>query len=260
MFSLKANNIYDTAKPLHFCSRMFGLTAFSVRLENHNQLMKASVSLWDICSVVLSTVCSLIFHAMFISIQQEIVASQEIWISEIFITGMVFVTFNYAIISVISIWWTVFLRKSFSELLNTVLEVDLSLQRIKHPLNFSEHKKKVLIFILMIKVLTAGIICAMISYMRSDLSLTYIICSFLIIFYGEINILIIFHFMFWIWALKLRYKQINLYLSAKYLNDNEDASQEVERLNTAAIIHDRLVDACGIINRCYGVPVSKILL
>lgn len=111
----------------------------------------------------------------------------------------------------------------------------------------------------MIKALTAGIICAMIPYMKSGLSHTYIVCSFLIIFYAEAKVLVIFHMMFWIWALKLRYKKVNSYLSGKFLGDNEDAIQEAERLKIAATLHDRLVDACGIINRCYGVPVRFCL-
>lgn len=70
----------------------------------------------------------------------------------------------------------------------------------------------------------------------------------------ETNVLFVFQFTFWIWALKLRNHKINVHLRDNFSHVNGNRSSE--NLNRIAILHDKLVDVSELINRCYGMLVS----
>lgn len=73
----------------------------------------------------------------------------------------------------------------------------------------------------------------------------------------EQSVFLNFQFIFVMLAVKLRYKLINSFLEEKFLTlPIKDVKDGNQKLNAAALIHDKLVDITNIINRCYGVPVS----
>lgn len=252
MFSLKADNIYDVAKPLHFCSRMFGLTSFVVTREKGK--LKLSVNALSIFCLLLSIMWSWMFFAMSYSIQEELTKYKKVWASEIFQKGIYGVTFGFILIFNLTSCWTVLSQRHFAKLLNLIVELDEELLMIKHPLNLVHHKRIVLIPLVAIKLFTIFIFLSIATHQKANnYSFTYLAICYSTVMHLQLNIIIIFHFLFWMWAVKLRYQKLNIYLNDKSFNENSNLVNE--KLNIAAMLHDKLVDISELINRCYGVPV-----
>lgn len=249
MFSLKADNIYDVAKPFHQCSRLFGLTSFSVKYED--QSLKASTDIRSVLSILFMIVWSLIFIALFLTIPQDDLNIYKVWISEISQIGINFSTFGLTISTNLAILWTFFARDYFSKLLNLIVLVDENLTKIKHPLNFKLHKKIIWIFVTIIALLAVTFISSS-FFVIDPIKISSLVCMNFLTVCTLINVLVILHFTFWIWAIKIRFEKVNFYLEEYLFNITEG----IEKLKTSAKYHAMLVDSSDLINQCYGVPVD----
>ena len=252
MFSIKADNIYDIAQPLHYCSRLFGLTSFSIRYEDKS--LKASTDMQSVISFLFSFVWSSSYIVLFFMLPRDDLNIYKIWVSEFSEIGMAFLTFGFIISSNVGIWWTFFAKHHFSKLFNLIVKMDEDLLKIKHSLNFKQHKKIIWVFVTIIKLLLIYPIFST-SFLIRPMNLSILVCVILTTFLVLMNILVIFHFLFWIWAIKIRYVKVNSYLEENF----SDVTKEMKKLNISAKFHATLVDSSEIINRCYGVPVKNLI-
>lgn len=255
MFSFKAENLYEVVKPLHLYSRMFGLTSFSVGVSKHK--IDVSLNLLSVFCVLYPTIWSLSTIGLFFLVKDEAAQLEGYWVSNIFEIGIYCFSFGFTLTMNLDNWWSFFSRKQFSDLLNVFKEVDEELSRNKSSINYVQHKKIVLIVIIGVNALALLMISSTALYIWScKLSFTYFVWVFSLTIFVIQNIFVIFHFLFWIWAVKIRYQKINFFLNENFLK-NEVINGE-NKLNVAAVLHDKLVDTSELINQCYGVPVNLL--
>lgn len=260
MFSLKAENIYDVAAPLHIASQLIGLTAFSIRRKK--EIFVESVSLFNLTcltSQILQTV-SVIF--IFITNIDELWRNNanRIYSSQVSDHSMFCVVLSIMICMMVTSLWFLGSRKYFALIFNWLYEVDEELMKLKSSTNYRKHKKVVLSFTYLVMTLMAASFFLTI-YLANNTNL--FISSYIFLFLSmhvcmETNIFIIFHFTFIMWAVKLRYEKINSIIKENFLSSSLiKLKDENEKLVKIASLHDKLVDASECINRCYGVPVSS---
>lgn len=266
MFSFEAENIYDVVRPVHLSSQLMGLTAFSIRREKG--IFVESVTWFNLLCIALSVLNISSFSLWFISQVESVWQANNISISEVFQSSLFCVQLSFMFVENLAILSFFSSRKKFCLLLNLIMEVDKELEEMKVPMNFRKQKIVVSFFILFHKALTT--IAIFLGYILGD-GLNVFKSNFLVwlsmFFFIETTAYLISHFTFWMWAVKLRYEKINLFLKKNFLTTmscdkegskgscyNEDGN---EKLNTAAWIHDKLVDVSECINRCYGSVVRN---
>lgn len=253
MFSLRADNIYDVVKPLHLCSTIFGLTSFTVS-DSSGKFLAVSTGFWNIFCIIFSSIWSLMTLGMFFSHHEDISAqTSDYWSSKISARGFICIFVGFIFIFNLVNWWTFCNRKQFARLLSTVTEWDNDFEVMKHrhPSNYVQHKRIVLIFIALLTLLAIHSIVSTIYFnCTHNLDMIHMICSLASVILLQFINFVIFHFIFWVWAVKLRYQKINMYLDEALPNEEPN-----KKLNIAATLHDQLVDITELINQCYGVPV-----
>lgn len=256
MFSLKADNIYSVAKPLHFCSQLTGLTSFSITRKNG--LFVTIVNCFDVFCVIISSTLYSVIAIKFLLNKDAMWDVNQIATSSVFEDCMFIIIMTFFLNSILTIWWSFGARKYFADIFNLLQEVDEELVEIKVPVNLRHQKKVILMFVTFVKLLTT---CSL--YLTSQIGAdVYYISTILLIamlFTIELTIFNIFQFSFIMWTVKLRYKKINLFLKENFLNsENRKIVDGNKKLDKVAILHDKLVDICESVNRCYGFPVRML--
>lgn len=255
MLSLKADDIYDVAKPLHICSQLIGITSFNITRQS--EIFVDSVTWRNILCIAASTVWSATVALIFIFNMNMMWEIKALSLSAIFVNSMFCVLLAFLTITILSNWWIFTTRKYFTRTLNLLMQVDEELERMKVPINLRKHKKIVVIFIVF--AMTGATMSLLFTkFIGIDLYFYKIDCVFLMTMFicMETNLFFVYHFTFFMWAVKLRYQNINFFLKENFLTSpNGDVKDRIGKLNAAALLHDKLVDVSECINRCYGVPV-----
>lgn len=265
MSSSKPKNIYDVVQPIHFCSKLIGLTSFSIR---RNKLLKFEgfLTMCNVLSIISSTIFSALVVVKYISATEAWKMNRS-YLSEFFEScAMTVVTCNGAIIIFVN-WWFFFVRKKFIVILDLINEVDHALWESNIMVNHARHKKFVFIFLACVKA--ANIIGGCLSFYSANLSEVYAMSCFMTLadfFSIESFILLCSQFMFFMWAVRIRYQHINGFLSHKFLRKpsiNEKGSKvaiESRKIDEFSILFDKLVDITEYLSFCYGVPVCFLFL
>lgn len=259
MLSLKAENVYDVAEPLHLCSQLIGLTSFTIKRKN--QEIKASVALYNYSCLIVSTVFTALFTSMFILNNEYMWKINRAYISEVFEKSIFCGLISFFLCLIPTNLWLFASRECIAHTLTLLVEVDDELQRMKVPINFRKHKKVILFFVYLTTTATA-LSTIYVIFIGKDKNMIAMDVSLLISmnYCMAWNIFVIFHFTFIMCAVKLRYENINSYLNANFLSPKVAINKNGnEILNKIASLHDKLVDVTNCINRCYGFPVSFLL-
>lgn len=243
-------NINTVFRPLHLYSRLFGLTAFSIKMKN--DVFVQQTNSFNIFCFTFSTFWNFAMTAIYIThfnnMYDPILLS-----SEVFETTMFLLSALFLVITIVINWWSFLSQKYFPGILNSLLEVDKILADIGSPVNVKQHKQKMIFTVIFVNVF---IVCA--TYlldsgkMKENCSINYLI-SITTFMYLGLNVVVIFHYIFWIWSIKLRYQKINSYLIKNLLSPIKHGINL--NIIISAKLHEKLVDASESINRCYGVPV-----
>lgn len=255
MFSLKAANIYDVVSPLHISSQLMGLTSFSIR--NEKGIFVESVTWFNLLCLLLSALNYFSITVWFISQVQPVWDAKNIEISDVFQSSIFCVQTSYMIILLSSNFWFFSRRKKFCVLLNLILEVDEELDKLNVPLDHRKHKKIILCFVVLNKILTAA--CLYSVHLFGDSLNVYapnIFSCIMMFICIETSVYLLFHLTFWMSAVKLRYEKINFFLRENFLTKANSYEDGNKNLNSAARLHDKLVDVSECVNRCYGIVVS----
>lgn len=257
MFSLKALDIYDVFKPLHFCSQLIGLTSFSMKYENgvHREVVKV----FNIFLLLFTTVWNLS------AIVLLLISTNEMWhvdllkISGIFEKSMFCVILTFLLVSTLTNWWIFLSRKKFTKLLNNFVKLDRNLNDLKVPVGLSKQKWIILCLIISAKTLIySGVIISDVAG-RSDAahgqSLYFMITMCISI---QMWIFVNCQFVYFMYSVKSRFEKINEFLAKTFLEVSEESLPKgITELKIASVLYDKLVDICENINRCYGLPVSS---
>lgn len=258
MFSLNAKNIYDVVEPLHLCSQLLGLTSFSI--GKGKDIYVAKLKLYNVLCLAITTGLISLFTSMFILFNAELWQINRVYMSEVFENSMFCVLLSFFFCLIPVNLWFYSARKQFAILLNLLVEVDEELQKMEKPINLRKHKKVVLFFVLSTKILS--FIAIMLSYWigrNTDLFSMNIALLIAMNFSIVWNMFVIFQFTFTLWAVKLRYENVNTCLMDNFLSiKTQSAEDGNDKLKMIASVHDKLVDVSESINRCYGFPVRLL--
>lgn len=258
MLSIKTENIYDVARPLHLCSYILGLTTFSIKMGNGKFVPHTSYR--DVSCFVVLSLCNLSVTAAYL-VNFKYLFDESILDSEVYVMTMFAVVLFYVMVTFLINWWSFLSQKYLAAILNSLNEIDKVLDRIESPVNFIKHKKFIVFFVVSVNVFIAASIVML--YLNAKIEkgnyMVYYLVISTIVYLG-INILTTFHYTFLMWAVKLRYQNVNLYLNKVFLMPLKNCTNDDNRrLTIAATLHEKLVDACEHINQCYGVPVGPVL-
>lgn len=254
MYSLEAENIHDVVKPLLLFSRLFAFTSFSINIRNGKFVQHLSNV--NVLCFILSNICNLFFTVTYL-VRFENLYHESLLVSEVFDTSMFLAANFFVVTTFIVIWWSILSREYFTNILNSLHEVDETLERIKSSVNFRSHKKVTILFIVSANAFIAFATAMM--YLSTQRENGYLIICFYYMatyVYMGINIFVTFHSLFWMWQIKLRYQRINSYLIEVFLKSSEKVVKDGnDCLIVAAKLHERLVDASESVNKFYGGPV-----
>lgn len=259
MYFLEAFDIYDVAQPLHICSQIIGLTSFKISKKNGS--FHSSLNWFNILSIGLTTLLNSTFTILVVFTDIGKWEVRQFTTTEIFEDIMSGVIFSFLVVTIISNLWTFAMRKDFSRIFALIYEIDEELAKLKYSVNFKRHKKIIIGFVglseflLIYIMITSYIIQISSGYFRMDLTLMFVICVAV-----EHNVFLIFHMVFMMITVRMRYEKVNDFLTEMHRSINvTDLKKKVEELNKASLLHDKLADVVERINKCYGLPVSFIL-
>lgn len=258
MSLIKAGDIYDVISPFHLWSKFVGLTSFSFRRKD-GEFVGFKTCLDYFC-ILLST-CWVSAIGCGFAIDSNIFETSAYNTTNSFEKFSYFLMFAFFTFSNLSIWWIFFAQKSFCKMLNDLREVDEKLKQLKAPMDLEKHKRFILIFVIVMKLLMLLFVYG--SY-TVELTLKFFEPSFLIYvsmcFVTEVSFLIGIQFVFLVVAVKLRYKKLNSCLNKVFFASNVGKDEGTEVITEAAKLHGKLVDVSETINRCYGYPVRNFNL
>lgn len=259
MLSLNPDNIYDVAQPLHFCSRLIGLTSFSIRRKNEKFV--DSVTAFNLLCIVFSTLWNIFIVFLFVMKTHEMWIINHVYISHIFEPLMFCVILGFLVVSMISNWWTFMARNYFASIINKFVTIDNELCEMKVSVNLKRQKSFILVFVFITKVLTcSSIIVVDLLGKHYDVFKNDIFFSITIYVCIEMWIFINCQFIFLMWSVKLRFEKINLYLAKTFLEPRKEIIKDgIDKLTKAFVCHDKIVDITESINRCYGIPVCLFI-
>jgi 7tm Chemosensory receptor len=258
MFSFEARDIYDVIAPLHFFSKVYGLTSFAIK--RNKEKFEASISWFNIICILVLTFWSIgLSVLMYLDLPMIEEIHYKFVGSVILLQAFMSFMFAYVGVSLISSWWYFAHNGYFATILNLTREVDEELSIMCVPVDLKKHKKFVFLFIIALKLFLVSEIYFHVmmletySFYRDNVFMLWTMN-----FTVELSVFEIIHFTFWMWIVELRYKQINLFLRRNFLESSDQAHRnKKEFLIKVASLHDKLVDVTETINRCYGVPVSS---
>jgi hypothetical protein len=265
MFSLKASDIYDVIKPLHFCSQLIGLTSFKIKKEN--DCFEAFYTIFNIIFISISSFFATSIYSYYLFNFEEMWNSQIIFMSDVFLKSLMVIT-SITLISIIIInWWTFFFRKHFVSIFNQLNSIDEQLKKLDVKLNLDKCKKRVFTATLFVFVSIAfGVVTMQIS--ESGLysnPFNIFVNLFILIELSQTQVLLPMQYIELLRALKIRHQKLifiaeNMFFASIngmiVKNDSNHPETREDKLRNIARIHDELVDVSETINRFYGVPVS----
>lgn len=253
MVSFEAENIFDVIKPLHFCSKIVGLTSFSIKRDGRFRY-KSFVSLRDVfCSfaVILWNVFTL----------YRLLASKSIWIlNPTYLTSffekclVIAICSDVCLMIIINVWLFV-IRGKVVQVLDDIRDVDESLMEMNVHIEHSLHKKIVFLLVIITKLANVtGATCAYINSKFTEVYNTNLLMSVADFIGTDYCIVFCLQCLLFLMGIKLRYRKINQVLkrlhSRKAFNTNQNNCQRLANL------HDKLVEITDSLSFCYGVPVS----
>lgn len=180
-------------------------------------------------------------------------------VSEVFEKSVIFLMLGFLFITILSNWWIFAFKKNFEVIFDTLKEVDDELETLKVPVNFRRHKMLTFVLIATIKVLVSANVLVSYHIVTNYMRHFQLWCAALatMIIYMESSIFTFYHFMFFMWSVKVRYENVNLFIKRQFIDTKSVSERDGnENLHKASVLHDKLVDISECINRCYGVPVS----
>lgn len=253
MCSLNANNFYEVAKPLHICSQLIGLTSFSVKGINGKFISTSSPR--NIATLIFFTAWNIYASTIVIYKGRGLIITHR-YISRIFENGINLVMFCFISITIFINLLTAFTKKRFPAILNHFAAVDEQLDKMKITVDFKQHKITLLMFVGSVTIfLTCFLILSVIISEAADVYHTTLFLTITMCVNIATHVYIIFHFIFLMLAVKLRYRKVNLFFK-QMLAKESDSIDGVRTISEVALVHDQLGDATESINKCYGIPVS----
>lgn len=257
------SNIYDVIKPVHFFSKLIGLTSFAIRKDNR-QGYQAVFAVYSVLLTVISSSWNIYFISQYVLSEVVWDISRE-YLSELFETCSLLILISLLSYIVLTNFWFLFVKDKVMQLLNLLHEVDQMLFEFDITINHRKHQKFLIYILIFIKVCNvSGTLMSIITSTVSGAFKVSYISSFADFLGFESFSMLTLQFVLIMWAVFNRYQLANRFLMKIYsqkISEVEIISRvKVETINKISILHDKLVDVTKLLSFCYGVPVSEFYL
>jgi hypothetical protein len=259
---LRAENIFDVARPLHRISRCFGLTAFAIH-KNEGRVWKARITLLNFIGVLVLSAYLLSLSVYFVIHFDKLMFFDElkIKITKVIRIATILVTVTFilttAIISVI----TLITRHSIVRVFNIIAEFDEEILNL--GIRHNHKKDKILVISIFAgwtlfsssAIITSIYLNKLFDGFHVDpilfLSIVFCINSVLLFEFQFISVLV---------SIKVRFRELNrfLWLNFNSTSPYQDDRTKIKILNMTARLHEMLVFASEAVNEGFGVAVSGL--
>lgn len=244
MFSFEAENIFHVLKPIHFCSKVTGLTSFSIK-KDCNHRYRSFVSLYNVFCVF-----AMAFLNVF-GISSLFAANSNFALDPVMLTSfferclLIVVCFDFVIIIGIN-WWFLLVQDKVVELLDEIRLVDEALMETNIHINHSLHRKIVLCTLIASKLANiSGSTIAFINAQFTNIYTTNLTLSIIDYVGKDYVIMFCLQCMFLLLGIRLRYQKINFALKQLQSRKLQSFDGNCQRL---ADVHDKLVDSTLLTN------------
>lgn len=255
---MRSSSIYDVIKPIHLCSLLIGLTAFSIKRNNspsYEIFLRccticwiALLSIWHICIIYVLVMSNTLWEYVDRSYMSE-------FLERCF---LVFTTVN-SVLALFSIWWMFAMKSKFAKVLKEIHEIDEKLETLGEKINTAKHVKVVIIFLAALNAVNLSIVVALSIAVSMTQNYKTGIFGSINEFIGiEFISLLPTQFAFFMWTVYHRFQKINKVLSSVHRGMFADEGQpNKELLESIPNLYDKLADIVGKLNFCYGFIVRK---
>jgi hypothetical protein len=257
MVSSEAKNIQNVFDPIHKLSVMFGFTVFSINQRNGS--FKFFISRENIFASIIHSVWSFYWIFFFVSTYLESSKVDKNSAIEVYRGTLSFISPVF-IVSSIFINWKVFAsRRIICDMMNLLKSVDDDLRHAGYPMNYKKQKKHAvcLLIVLSILIIIGTAIAAFVNNFNKTFA-NWEFVLFAVLIYIVHWVLINTQIFFWMWMVKARFETLNLFLQEEFLRFEKEIRNEGNlKIRKAAVIFEKLSEACECFNKSYGVSVRN---
>lgn len=252
MLATRAVNIYGVISPIHSCSKVIGLTSFSIRKDNH-QNYEGFVSFYNVLCIIIATTWSFFVVAKYVFAAEMWEMNRE-YLSTFLEGCTTIVVSSDIVISIFVNWWLFLMRDKLIAILDLIREIDEGLMKLNVPVDHAKHRKLSIIYLTALK--TSNVLAVLTLYCASRLGNVFKTSVLLICadYYStEFFTTLYSQFILFMLMVKIRYQHINDYLLS---NLRQRKGLKITDVNKVAMLHNKLVDLVEQLSFCYAVPVS----
>lgn len=260
MFSIKADNIFDVIKPIHYCSQLMGLTSFTIRKDDH-QSYEGFVSLFNVMCIIISS-CWIVFIVSWYILVETVWDFNQQYLSQ-FLESCTLVVLCFAMfITMFGNWWFLLVKNKLVNMFELIENVDLILLELGSRVNHDKHKKILVSVLLYMNI--SNVFGVLLTHITGSITNFYKVSVFssMADFMGFVSFsLLTSQFIFSMWTIKIRYQHINEILKKNISNKvvkSQIPTLTNGNLRQLSIMHDKLLEISGLLSFCYGSPVSTI--
>lgn len=256
---MRSSSIYDVVKPIHLCSLLIGLTAFSIK---RNSSRRYQIFLWwcTICWIAMLSIWQIyIIYVMFWSKTFWEPLDRSYMSEFLEKCFLVFMSVNSAT-ALGSIWWMFAQKSEFLGVFEKIQGVEKILEDLNEKVNHAKHVKVIVIILTALKAVNIAVVVSI----RIAVSLTHnyvtdVSGSINEFFCIELICLLPLQFAFFMWTVGHRFGKINNFLTTvhreSFLQDSTRNNSKL--LKAIPTLYDKLVDIVGKLNFCYSFIVRK---
>lgn len=260
MSLVEISSVFEAIKPLHFCSQIFGLTAFSIK-RNISWQYEGFVSYCNYFCILLTTFWHgySIVNSVFLEHLWKV--ADRTYMSEFFENCMkILIVGNCAIIIYI-LWWLFAMKSRIMKALHLINDVDEVLCDMNTGVNHRKYQKTLMSFVIFIQILN-------IFKTGTEALSTFLLEVYETSFMASIGEFIGFEYIFllsgqivfFMLSARIRFQQINKVLNAKWketiVNFQKPSKHPDEAFKKLPVLYCKMADVCEILSYCYGIPVE----
>lgn len=259
MFSNKAKVIYDVVNPIHSFSRIFGLTSFSIKKDNHKNYY-GFVTFYDAFWLIISSLWSF-FVVFWFVFQNKLFELNHEFLTKLFGKCFGVVAFSEVTIFLVTNWRFVFIKNEIINILKLIDEVDEELTTMNARVDLTSHQRFLKLFLILVTFF--NMLGAFTSFITANLTGAYnpsIIVTLFDFFIIQLFVLLCSQFGFFMWSVKVRYFHVNRILEEKFclttVQNGKSLQMKSKTVTSIAILHEKIVRISECLSDCYGNSVN----
>lgn len=248
-------DVFDVSKPIHFCSKIVGISAFTIKRDG-SLGYRSFVSICDVLCLITVTTWNA-FHLY------RLLVTDSVWLMN---PGMLTNFYEKCLVSVIVFdnflmnglnLWFFWFRERIVAILEAIRNIDEALEAMNVHIDHSKHRRIILITLILAK--SSNFISVVVSYINGHFTNIFrprILVQLSDVFGLDYCIVYCLQCIFFLLAVRLRYQKVNQLLERLHTKKTKGLETNDANCQRLAVVHDKLVEVTSSLSICYGIPVS----